>query len=35
MVGIISSFLGPTFISEYLESALIVAAEFTEVKKHF
>jgi hypothetical protein len=30
-----SSLLSPTFISEGLESFLIIAEEYTEVKKHF
>jgi hypothetical protein len=35
MMGIMCSFLGPTFIPEDLESVLIVAAEGVEVNKTF
>jgi hypothetical protein len=34
MVGIMSSFLSPTFIPEDLESVLVVAAESAEVSQH-
>jgi hypothetical protein len=35
MVSIMSSFLGPTFVPEDLESVLVIAAEGAEVEKEF